>query len=143
MLDPKTLRLVRAGSYAALATITPDGALSCHMMWVGCDDDFLYVNTEVERYKFGNMQVGDPIALMIFESSRSWVEVRGTVVGHVHGDEALAHLHELSMIYNRRPYGKRIDSPRVICRIRPDHEFVYVPSTSRADDETGAGSAVS
>ncbi|SCF29392.1 Pyridoxamine 5'-phosphate oxidase [Micromonospora purpureochromogenes] len=143
MLHPKTLRLVRAGSYAALATVTPEGALSCHMMWVGCDDDFLYVNTEVERYKFGNMQVGDPVALMIFESSRSWVEVRGTVVGHIYGDAALAQLDELSMIYNHRPYGKRIDSPRVICRIRPDREFVYLPSTSRASDESATGSAAS
>lgn len=131
MWSAETLRLLDGPNYAALATVA-DGRPSCHMMWVSADDEFLYLNTEVHRRKFRSLGVGAVAAVMIFENSRSWVEVVATVVAHVTGEAARRHLDDLARQYNGRVYAKRIESERVLVKLRPDREFVYKPSTVRA-----------
>lgn len=132
MWSDQARRLLEGPNYAALATVHA-GQPSCHMMWFSADDEFLYLNTEVHRHKFRRLDIGAKAALMVFENSRSWVEVRATVLAHITGERARHHLDELSQKYNGHPYAKVIESERVVVQLRPDHEFLYRPSTVRAE----------
>jgi uncharacterized pyridoxamine 5'-phosphate oxidase family protein len=131
--SPEARRLLKEPNYAALATCGDVGP-SCHMMWVDADDDFLYLNTELHRAKYARLALGASLAVMVFENSRSWVEIVGTVAEHETGPGARAHLERLAFKYNGHGYQKQIISERVLVTVRPDREYVYVPSSSRRMD---------
>ncbi|MEX2424429.1 MAG: pyridoxamine 5'-phosphate oxidase family protein, partial [Acidimicrobiia bacterium] len=95
-------------------------------MWVGADDSHLLINTEVHRQKFKNVE-RDPratVTIVDADDPYSFVEVRGTVVETIGGQEARDHIDELSEQYFGYPYRNEITSERVILRIRPDRELV-------------------
>ena len=50
----------------------------------------------------------------------NFVEVRGHVDEVVRGAAARAHIDALSMKYMGQPYGREVESERVILRIAPD-----------------------
>ena len=58
------------------------------MMWAGCDNDHVIINTEIHRHKFRHLVVGAKATVLVFETPFKWAEVRGTVVEHVGGDAA-------------------------------------------------------
>jgi hypothetical protein len=48
MLDDTVKKPAQAPNLAAVATLLPSGQPMNHLMWVDADDDFVYVNTEVQ-----------------------------------------------------------------------------------------------
>jgi hypothetical protein len=93
------------------------------MMWVDADDDHLVINTEVHRQKFKNM-TRDPrvtVTVIDVENPYRYIEARGHVVGTVGGDEARAHIDEVSQRYLGSDYGAEIVSERVKVLIDVDH----------------------
>lgn len=128
MLKDKVAALAGGPNYAVLTTPLGDGTVSSHMMWVGADAEHLLINTEIHRRKFRNMAVGAKVTVLVFENNFSWVEVRGTVVDHVGGAEARAHIDALAQKYTGADYSMPVQSERVIVRIRPDVQFVFPPA---------------
>lgn len=124
MLHAKTRKLASGPNFAVLTTLMPDGTPQSHVMWVSADDTHLYVNTEIHRQKFKNVE-RDPratVTIVDTEDPYSFAEVRGRVVETIGGREARDHIDELSQKYFGRPYSNRITSERVILKIEPDRE---------------------
>ena len=46
MLEPRVCELARAPNFAAVTTLLPSGRFQTQPIWVTCDDDHLYLNTE-------------------------------------------------------------------------------------------------
>lgn len=126
MLHEKTKALASGKNFAVLTTLLADGTPQSHVMWVSADDTHLYINTELHRQKFKNVE-RDPratVTIVNADNSYSFVEVRGTVVETIGGQQARDHIDELSRRYFGRPYSNKIKSERVILKIRPDRELV-------------------
>jgi PPOX class probable F420-dependent enzyme len=122
MLDDAVRALASGPNFAALTTLMASGQPQTHVMWVGCDDDHVLINTEVHRQKYRNV-ARDPrvtVAIIDVTNPYSYAEVRGRVVETVTGDEARAHIDELSVKYTGKPYANPVQSERVILRIAPD-----------------------
>jgi PPOX class probable F420-dependent enzyme len=120
-IDPDLTALASGRNFAALTTLLPDGQPQTHMMWFAVDDEHVLINTEVHRQKYKNVQ-RDPrvtITAVNSENPYQFIEVRGTVVGEVRGDEARADIDALSNRYTGQDYGTTVKSERVILRIEP------------------------
>ena len=127
MLHDKVRTLAEGANFAALTTVLPDGQPQTHIMWVGCDDEHLIINTEVHRRKFKNVERDPRVTVTIWDADNpySFVEVRGHVVDTVTGDEARGNIDALSQKYMGRDYASDIQSERVILRIAPDRQVIH------------------
>lgn len=127
MLHDKVRTLAEGANFAALTTVLPDGQPQTHIMWVGCDDEHLIINTEVHRRKFKNVERDPRVTVTIWDADNpySFVEVRGRVVETVTGDEARGNIDALSQKYMGRDYASDIQSERVILRIAPDRQVIH------------------
>lgn len=116
--------LAKGPNYAAFTTLTGSGQPMTHVMWIDCDDEFVLINTEVHRAKFKNVQRDPRVAVTIIDRDDPYhyAEVRGVVTETVAGDEARRHIDELSQKYEGRPYANRIQSERVILKIKPERQ---------------------
>src|SRR5579884_2102955 len=126
-LDPKVRELANGPNFAAVSTLLPSGRIQTQPIWVTADDDFLYLNTEIHRTKFQNVERDPRITVMIWDHANpyAYVEVRGRVVETVRGDAARRMIDELSQKYNGRPYPpEAIQSERVILKIEADQQRV-------------------
>ena len=122
MLEPDVKALAEAPNFAVFTTLLPDGQPMAHVMWIGCDDEHLLINTEVHRAKFRNVE-SDPrvtVTIMDRDNPYRFAEVRGVVVEMIRGPEARSHIDALSKKYFGRPYDPdAIQSERVILKIAP------------------------
>ena len=127
MLHDQVRALAEGPNFAALTTLMPDGQPQTHVMWVGCDDEHLVINTEVHRRKFKNVEADPRVTVAIWDADNpySFVEVRGRVVDTVTGDEARGNIDALSQKYIGRDYASDIQSERVILRIAPDRQVIH------------------
>jgi PPOX class probable F420-dependent enzyme len=105
-LHPTTLELAQGANFAAITTALLGGDFQNHYIWVGTDDKRLFVNTEVHRQKFKNVQRDPRVTLMIRDEQDPYryAEVRGEVVETVGGQAARDHIDDLSQKYNGEPY---------------------------------------
>jgi PPOX class probable F420-dependent enzyme len=126
MLHPKTRDLTAGTNFAVLTTLMPDGTPQSHVMWVDADEEHIYINTEIHRQKFKNIDRDPRATVTVIDRTDpySFVEVRGTVVETIGGREARDHIDALSWRYRGKPYSNTITSERVILKIRPDREIV-------------------
>jgi PPOX class probable F420-dependent enzyme len=127
MLDPKVREFASGPNFAAVTTMLPSGRFQTQPIWVTADAEHLYLNTELHRVKFKNIQRDPRVTVMIWdrENPYSYVEVRGRVVDTVRGEEARRMIDELSMKYNGKPYPPdAIRSERVILKIAPERQRV-------------------
>ncbi|MEM9465496.1 MAG: PPOX class F420-dependent oxidoreductase [Actinomycetota bacterium] len=127
MLHDKVRTLAEGANFAAFTTVMPDGQPQTHVMWVGCDDDHVIINTEVHRRKFKNVEGDQRVTVTIWDADNpySFVEVRGRVVETITGDEARASIDALSQKYMGHDYRPEIQSERVILRIEPDRQVIH------------------
>lgn len=126
MLEEKTKELATGKNFAVLTTLMPDGSPQSHVMWVDADDTHLYINTEIHRRKFKNIERDPRVTVTVIDSedNYSFVEVRGRVVETIGGQRARDHIDELSQRYFGRKYRNTIKSERVMLKIEPDRELV-------------------
>jgi len=119
-IDADLKALAQGKNFAALTTILPSGHPQTQIMWVGADDEHVLINTEAGRQKFRNVEADPRVTVTVFNNDNpyQYVEARGKVVGTVGGDEARAHIDELSQKYMGAPYGNPIGPEgRVILKI--------------------------
>jgi PPOX class probable F420-dependent enzyme len=121
MLEEGVRQLARGRNFAAFTTLLPDGRPMTHVMWVDCDDDHVLINTESHRQKAKNVRRDPRVTVTIWdrEDPYHYAEVRGEVVETMAGPEARAHIDSLSLKYYGHEYRNRIQSERLILKIKP------------------------
>ena len=121
MLEEGVRQLAKGTNFAAFTTLLPDGRPMTHVMWVDCDDEHVLINTEVHRQKARNIRRDPRVTVTIWDldDPYRYAEVRGEVVETVTGPEARAHIDQLSMKYYGHEYRNRIQSERLLVRIKP------------------------
>jgi hypothetical protein len=62
---PTTLELAQDTNFAVITTALPGGDFQNHYIWVGTEGERLFVNTEVHRQKFKNVQCDSRVTLTI------------------------------------------------------------------------------
>jgi len=126
-LHPKVRELAAGPNFAAVTTALPSGHFQTQPIWVTADDEHVYLNTEIHRAKYKNVERDPRITVMIWDRDNPYryVEVRGRVVEKIRGDRARRMIDELSMKYNGRPYPpEAIQSERVILEIAPEEQRI-------------------
>ena len=122
-LDDDVIRLAKGPNLATVVTLMPDGQLQALLTWIDTDGEVLLANTEPQRQRARNV-ARDPRVTVLIHSTDSpwdWAEVRGHVVGKVVGDDARAHIDELSNRYVGSDYRNPIGPEgRIILRIAAD-----------------------
>lgn len=129
MLPPNVIELAQAPNYAIFSTVLPSGHPQTHVMWVDTDGEHLLINTVVSRRKYRNVQMNPKVSVTIINGIDwfDWIEVRGTVVDEVRGEEAWDHINALSRQYFEAPFGgPKLE--RVILKIRPDRIVEHPPA---------------
>ncbi len=124
-LHSTTLELAQGANFAAITTTMPNGVLQNHYIWAGTDGERLFVNTEIHRQKFKNVERDSRVTLTIRDEQDPYryAEVRGEVVEKVRGQEARNHIDELSQKYNGEPYPPdQIKTERVTLWIVPSRQ---------------------
>jgi PPOX class probable F420-dependent enzyme len=127
MLDDAVVELATAPNFAALSTMMPDGHVQTQMMWVDTDGEYVFVNTEVDRQKFRNIQRNPVVTVLIFDKDNfwRWAEVRGRVVETITGPEARGHIDKMAKKYlGVDDYPNPIASERVLVKIAPERVVV-------------------
>ncbi|MFL5880701.1 MAG: PPOX class F420-dependent oxidoreductase [Actinomycetota bacterium] len=121
MLEEGVRQLAKGKNFAAFTTLLLDGQPMTHVMWVDCDDEHVLINTEVHRQKARNLRRDPRVAVTIWDADDPYryAEVRGEVVETVTGPEARAHIDSLSRKYHGHEYRNRIQSERLLVRIKP------------------------
>ena len=122
-LDEDTVRLAKGKNLATVVTLMPDGQPQALLTWVDTDGEHILVNTEPQRQRARNLRRDPRITVLIHsgENPWDWSEVRGHVVEVVDGDEARAHIDELSNKYVGSDYRNPIGPQgRIILKIVPD-----------------------
>jgi PPOX class probable F420-dependent enzyme len=121
VLEEGVRQLAKGRNFAAFTTLLPDGHPMTHVMWVDCDDEHILINTETHRQKARNIRRDPRVTVTVWDAADPYryAEVRGEVVETVGGSEARAHIDELSMKYHGHEYRNRIQSERLLVRIKP------------------------
>ncbi len=122
MLEPGIYELCQADNFGVLTTTLPSGRAMTHVMWIDCDERYVFINTEVHRKKFENMKRDPRVTVTVWDHSNPYRfgEVRGDVVGTITGDEARRHIDKLSRKYGGKDYpSEAITTERVIVKIEP------------------------
>ena len=124
MIDEGFRRLVKGPNFGTITTLMKDGSPATQVMWIDADDDHVLINTEIHRAKYRNILRDPRVTVTIWDADDpyEYVEVRGVVEETVTGPEARAHIDELSERYDGHPYRNRIESERVILKIRPTRQ---------------------
>jgi PPOX class probable F420-dependent enzyme len=127
MLDEKVRHLAKGPNFAAVTTMLPSGRFQTQPLWVDADDEYVYLNTEVDRTKFANVERDPRITVMIWDRDDPYryVEVRGRVVETIRGERARHMIDELSQKYTGHPYPPdAIASERVILKVAPERQRI-------------------
>ncbi len=122
-LDQDVIRLAKGKNLASVVTLMPDGQPQALLTWVDTDGEHVLVNTEPQRQRARNVRRDPRITVLIHADGDpwDWAEVRGRVTGMVTGDEARAHIDELSRKYVGTDYRNPVGPEgRVILQITPD-----------------------
>jgi PPOX class probable F420-dependent enzyme len=122
-LDPDADRLARGKNLATVVTLMPDGQPQALLTWVDSDGEHVLVNTEPQRQRARNVARDPRVTVLIHSATDAWdwAEIRGRVVSTTGGDEARAHIDELSNRYLGKDYANPIGpNGRIILRIAPE-----------------------
>ena len=95
--DARTM--LEGQNFGYLAVV--DGTPHVSPVWIDTDGEHVLVNTAVGRVKERAMTEGAPVAISIAPADDPYdhVDIRGRVVRRVEGEEAVAHINELSRKY--------------------------------------------
>ncbi len=122
-LDEDTVRLAKGKNLATVVTLMPGGQPQALLTWVDTDGEHVLVNTEPQRQRAKNVSQDPRVTVLIHSADNpyDWSEVRGRVVSTTTGDEARAHIDELSRKYNGTEYRNPIGPQgRIILKIAAD-----------------------
>jgi len=122
-LDADVVRLAKGKNLATVVTLMPSGQPQALLTWVDTDGEHVLVNTEPQRQRARNIRRDPRVTVLIHSADDpwDWAEVRGHVVETVNGEQARAHIDELSRKYVGRDYRNPIGPQgRIILKIAAD-----------------------
>jgi PPOX class probable F420-dependent enzyme len=122
-LDADAARLAKGKNLASVVTLMPDGQPQAQLTWVDHDGEHILVNTEPIRQRARNLRRDPRVTVLIHADGQAydWAEIRGRVIETIGGDQARAHIDELSQRYLGQDYGRPIGPDgRIILVIEPD-----------------------
>jgi PPOX class probable F420-dependent enzyme len=126
-LSEKARKLFDGPNYLFVATQNPDGSPQVTPVWTSLRNGYIAFNTAVGRVKERNLRRDPRIGLSITARDDPWdkADVRGRVVEFIEGEEAEAHIDDLSEKYvGQRPYPWRKQGERrVIVVIESDRVY--------------------
>ena len=127
MIEPAVRRLATGKNFGTLSVHLPNGQIATNVMWVDATDDYMLINTEIHRPKYAAIKANPDVTVTIWDakSAYRYVEVRGSVVDEIGGQEARDHIDALSQRYVGTPYKGKIESERVILRIEPNRQRTW------------------
>jgi PPOX class probable F420-dependent enzyme len=122
-LTDKQLELLRAKSFAAVATLKEDGAPQTSIVWVDTDGENVVLNTTNKRAKGRHLRRDPRISVTVFDAQDPYryFEVEGRAELDTNGADE--HISELSRKYRGEDFHTPVD--RVIVRVRPERIFDY------------------
>jgi PPOX class probable F420-dependent enzyme len=111
-------------TFAAFATVMPDGTPQVTPVWIDHDGEHLVVNTARGRQKERNVRANPKVGVMCLdpEDPYRYLSVRGEVV-ELAEDGAVEHANELARRYmdvEQYPNLGEEQGPRVMLLVRPD-----------------------
>ncbi|HWG62014.1 MAG TPA: PPOX class F420-dependent oxidoreductase [Streptosporangiaceae bacterium] len=122
-LDEDAARLAKGKNLATVVTLMPSGQPQALLTWVDSDGEHILVNTEPQRQRARNVSRDPRITVLIRaeDDPWDWAEVRGRVTGTITGEQARAHIDELSRKYVGTDYRNPIGPEgRVILQVTPE-----------------------
>jgi PPOX class probable F420-dependent enzyme len=122
-LDEDAARLAKGKNLATVVTLMPSGQPQALLTWVDSDGEHILVNTEPQRQRARNVSRDPRITVLIRaeDDPWDWAEVRGRVTGTITGEQARAHIDELSRKYVGTDYRNPIGPQgRVILQVTPE-----------------------
>jgi PPOX class probable F420-dependent enzyme len=122
-LTDDQIDLIRGRGFAAVATVTPEGALQTSIVWVDTDGENVLLNTTNTRAKARNLRRDPRISVTVFDRDDPYryFEVEGQA--ELIDEGAEEHIEALSQRYRGGPFGGPRD--RVIVKVRPRRIFDY------------------
>lgn len=111
-------------TFAALATVMPDGTPQVTPVWVDFDGTHVVLNSARGRQKDKNMKVGAPVALSLIDPDNAYrhLQVRGRVA-EVTEQGADQHIDKMAKKYldkDKYPF-RQPGEQRVLYKIEPEH----------------------
>ena len=102
-------RLFEGANYAHLATVLPSGAPHSVPVWTGVHGEHVVFFTQPASRKARNLEHDPRVAFSITDHERPYrmAQVRGRVVGTVHGEAALEIIDGLARKYTGGPFPMR------------------------------------
>ena len=96
-------------------------------MWVDADENYLYMNTEIHREKYKNIENDSRVSILIWKNDDpfKYVEVRGNVEDSYKRKDARDHIDKLSEKYFKRPYPFTVQTERVVLKIKAVKEVFF------------------
>jgi PPOX class probable F420-dependent enzyme len=125
MIDDNLKALAQGKNFAAFTTLLPGGQPMTHVMWVDADGEHVYINTEIGRQKFRNVEKDPRVTVTVIDAQNPYhyAEMRGRVVETIRGDQARRHIDALSEKYTGGPYNPdAIGTERVLLKIAPERQ---------------------
>jgi PPOX class probable F420-dependent enzyme len=122
MIEDKARELAQGKNFATFTTLLPSGYPMTHVMWVDADEEHVWINTEIHRTKFKNVERDPRVSVTVIDQTNPYMfaEVRGEVVEVIRGQEARDHIDKLAQKYQGQDYpAGQIQSERVILKIAP------------------------
>jgi PPOX class probable F420-dependent enzyme len=119
--------LLESKNFATVSTLRADGSIHSVFVWIHVEDDQVVLNSAKGRAWPRNVERDPRVTILVADQKDpySYVQVRGTVVKTVEGDEARDHIEELSQKYTGGPYsGFAPGEVRVKYWIEPDKVIV-------------------
>jgi PPOX class probable F420-dependent enzyme len=126
-LSQKARKLFENPNYMFVGTVNEDGSPQVTPVWTDLQDGRNRFNTTIGGVKERNLRRDPRIGMSITARDDPWdkVDVRGRVVDFVEGEDADAHIDDLSAKYiGRRPYPwRRGGRRRVMVVVEPDRVY--------------------
>jgi PPOX class probable F420-dependent enzyme len=109
-------------AFLYLATVNAGGSPQLTPVWFNTDGEHILINTSEGRIKERNMKKRPNVALVIQDPKDPYryLGVRGKVVSYTR-EGADAHINQLSLKYDGKPWTPREGQKRIIFKIRPTH----------------------
>ena len=97
--------LLQGSIHGVLTTMMPDGSPQSSIVWVDANDEFVLLNTTLERQKGRNMRTNPKVTILVIDpkDSSRWLEVRGRVA-EMMTNGAEAHADKLTRRYTRKQH---------------------------------------
>lgn len=109
-------------AFLYLATVNAYGSPQVTPVWFNTDGEYILINTSEGRIKERNMKKRPRVALVIQDPKNPYryLGVRGKVASYTY-EGADAHINQLSLKYDGKPWTPREGQKRIIFKIQPTH----------------------